>query len=60
MSKFWDEFLIFDNLTADFMAIFKFNVLKNLHLFACRYTSGIKGILMELVYYSSSQYMKLK
>ena len=57
MSKFWDEF---DNFTVDFRAIFKFNVLKKLRLFVCRCTNGIKEILMELFYYSSSQYMKLK
>ena len=60
ISKFWGEVFIFDNFTVDFRAVFNFNVLKKLHLFVCRCTNSIKGILMELFYYSSSQYTKFK
>ena len=57
--NFGMKFSFLINFTVDFRTIFKFYVLKKLNLFVCRCTNGIKGILMELFYYSSSQCMKL-
>ena len=36
VSKFWEEFLIFDHFTINFGVIFKFNVSKKLYLCVCR------------------------
>ena len=58
ISKFWDEFPIFDNFTVNFRNIFKFNVSQKLYLYICIRINGIKGTLMASLYYSSSQYMK--
>ena len=59
ISKFWDEFLIFDNFPVNCRTIFKFNVSKKLYLYICKHLNCIKGILMEFFYYSSSKNMKL-
>ena len=59
ISQFWDEFLIFDNFPVNFRTIFKFIVSKKLYLYVCNCINGIKGILMDIFYYSSSKHMKL-
>ena len=45
--------LIFDKFPVSFRTIFKFNVSKKFNL------HGIKGILMDFFYYSSSKHIKL-
>ena len=54
------NFSFFVHFTVNFRAIFNFNVSKKLYLYVCMRANGIKGILIELCYYSSSQHMKLK
>ena len=50
---------MFDNFIVHCRAIVNFNASEKLYLYVCMRTNGIRGILIELFYYSSSQYMML-